>query len=179
MAFWDFIKAMRPSEDEEKRRDSQGGVSNRVFGFLDDVLDTGERAVGRSPQQLADKRRQDEEEKKREEERKKLEEANKKAEEKRKESEPEKDFIGMDVGEGKNKTIFGKDVGQYMGSLGKVYGVKVGREFKSKESDFLEGFEGLGDEKKDLYLSELQKMANEGNEKAVGTLSTLRNAGKL
>lgn len=181
MAFWDFIKAMRPGEDEEKRRDTQGGASNRVFGFLDDVMDTGERAIGRSPQQLAEKRRLDEEEKKREEERKKLEEATKKADEKRKESEPEKDFIGLDVGEGKNKTIFGRDVsGLIPGeSFDKVYDVKVGREFKAKESDFISGFDEMDKEKRDLYLSELQNMANEGNEKAVSSLDTLRNAGKL
>ena len=181
MAFWDFIKAMRPSEGEEKRRDTRGGASNRVFGFLDDVMDTGERAVGRSPDQTAEKRRLDDEEKKREEERRKLEEATKKAEEKRKDSEPEKDFIGLDVGEGKNKTIFGRDVsGLIPGeSFDKVYNVKVGREFKAKESDFISGFDELNKEKKDLYLSELQKMANEGNEKAVSSLNTLRGAGKL
>ena len=40
MAFWDFIKQLRLNDEEEKKRREQGGVTNRIFGFLDDTLDT-------------------------------------------------------------------------------------------------------------------------------------------
>lgn len=45
MAWWDFIKEIRLDQDEERKRRQQGGVKNRAFGFLDDILDTGQ-AVG-------------------------------------------------------------------------------------------------------------------------------------
>lgn len=46
MAYWDFIKRIRQDEEEEKKRDQRGGFGNRIYGFLDDVLDVGEKGVG-------------------------------------------------------------------------------------------------------------------------------------
>lgn len=45
MAWLDFIKQIRRDEEEEQKRG--GGVQNKVFGFLDDVLDVGDRRVDR------------------------------------------------------------------------------------------------------------------------------------
>lgn len=42
MAWKDFIKRLRQDEEEELRNDQRGGVGNKVFGFLDDVLDAGD-----------------------------------------------------------------------------------------------------------------------------------------
>lgn len=54
MAGWqDFIRAIRRDEDEEKKRDREGGIGNRVFGFLDDVLDVGERTGQAARRELA------------------------------------------------------------------------------------------------------------------------------
>jgi len=40
MAFWDFIKQLHLNDEEEKKRREQGGVGNKIFGFLDDTFDT-------------------------------------------------------------------------------------------------------------------------------------------
>jgi hypothetical protein len=56
MAWWDFLKAIRQNDDEEKRRDTEGGFKNRATGFLDDVLDkTGDTAkwAGRTSRDVA------------------------------------------------------------------------------------------------------------------------------
>lgn len=45
MAFWDIIKELRKNDEEEKKRRAQGGFSNRIYGFLDDTLDTAGNAV--------------------------------------------------------------------------------------------------------------------------------------
>lgn len=45
MAWYDFIKAIRRDEEEEKKRDREGGVFNKVSGFLDDALDVGGRTA--------------------------------------------------------------------------------------------------------------------------------------
>jgi hypothetical protein len=43
MAIWDKIfNAIRQDDEEEKRRSREGGLGNRLLGFVDDALDVGE-----------------------------------------------------------------------------------------------------------------------------------------
>ena len=168
MAWWDFIKTIRQNEEDEEERAKRGGVGNRIFSFLDDTLDTTARLRGQNPDtksvEEADRERREREEEAR------IEAG----------SDKEKTFIGLDLGEGENKTIFGKNAAWLLpSSLEKTKEVKTGREFKTTEKKYLEQFDKLDDQLKDVYLSDVQKKANDGDEKAQTTLDSLRNTGRL
>lgn len=95
---------------------------------------------------------------------------------------PKQQYTDFDLVNGKNKEIFGLDVGQYMGDYGKTYDMKVGRKTELTEQDFLKGFDYVGKQREqvqNVYVNKLKEMAQAGDENAKFTLNTLQKNGKL
>lgn len=89
-------------------------------------------------------------------------------------------FVGFDLDQGKNKTIFGWNAAALLPKdYEKTYSVKTGREFDASEDTFLKQFDNLSDEFRNVYVGDLQKQVEGGNENAKRTLDTLNRYGRL
>lgn len=88
-----------------------------------------------------------------------------------------KTYVGFEEkGDGRNK-LFGRE--EWFGLKGgKRTSIETGREFKAKTEDFLKQFDNLDRDHKNAYLRGLQRKAQEGNENAIATLTTLQENGK-
>ena len=105
---------------------------------------------------------------------------------------PKNRYIGFDLDEGKNKTIFGWNAAALLPKgYEKTYGLTTGREFESTEKDFLSEFDNISDQFRNKYVNDLQQLAQDkvdeqgnvvqgsGDQNALRTLQTLERAGKL
>lgn len=93
---------------------------------------------------------------------------------------PDQEFIGLDNGEKKNKTIFGMNAAAFLPkSLEKVTQVKVGRKFTTNKDKYVAQFDTLDDERKKMLVNETRKKAEAGDPAAVNTMKALQETGRL
>lgn len=92
---------------------------------------------------------------------------------------PKQNFTDYNMGEKKTKTIFGADVGQYMGDFGYTREMRVEGSAEVAPDDFVKVFDNMGDEKQKIYIQGVKKLAAEGNYAAQNTLQTLEAKGRF
>ncbi len=92
---------------------------------------------------------------------------------------PDMEFKGVSEGKGKNKTIFGMDVGQHMGSFGKTYEVKADRNLTTNKDKYVAQFDKMHPDYQKILVNQSRERAKEGDQAAKNTLKALEETGRL
>lgn len=91
----------------------------------------------------------------------------------------DQEFVGVSESEGKNKTIFGKDVGQFMGSFGKTYKVNADRKLTTNKDKYVAQFDKMHPDYQKILVNQAREKAKDGDQASINTIKALEETGRL
>lgn len=93
---------------------------------------------------------------------------------------PDQEFKGISEGEGKNKTVFGKNAAWFLPkSLEKTAVVKADRNVKTNTDKYVAQYDQLHPDKQKVLVNQAKEMAAKGDVAATNTLKALNDTGRL